>query len=61
MELYIVPSVVKISQMVSELLSGHDFHYKIFKGTYFRKNVGGVMVLVLCKLSYHVLYLYKVS
>ena len=25
--------VVKISQRVSELLNGHDFHTKIFKGS----------------------------
>ena len=28
-----IPSLVKISRRVSELLSGHDFHIKIFKGT----------------------------
>ena len=37
------------------------FYIKIFKGAPFRKNVGGVMVLVLCLLSDDALYLYKVS
>ena len=27
-----VPSFVKISQRVPELLSGHDFHSEVFKG-----------------------------
>ena len=29
---YICTKVVKISQRVLELLSGHDFHGEIFKG-----------------------------
>ena len=32
-----------------------------YKGDLFLKNVGGVMVLVLCLLSDDALYLYKVS
>ena len=47
----------------------HDISYrvdtifigKISKGHYFLKNVGGIMVLVLCILSEDGLYLYKVS
>ena len=34
---------------------------QFFKGDYFRKNVGGVMVLVLCLLSDDALYLYQIS
>ena len=32
---FVKPSFVKISQRVSELLSGHDFHTEIYKGAYF--------------------------
>ena len=39
---------MKISEKVSELLCGQDFHTKIFKGHNFIKNVGGVKVLDLC-------------
>ena len=35
--------------------------YKFSKGHHSLKNVGGVMVLVLCLLSDEALYLYKVS
>ena len=57
-----VPSLVKIPKRVSELLRIYDFHTKIFGGTLFRnKNVDGAMVLVLCTLSAHALYWYKVS
>ena len=34
---------------------------QIFKGDLLRKNVGGVMILVLCLLSDDALHLYKVS
>ena len=50
---------MKISKRVSELLSGHDFQYS--KGINSIKNVGRVIVLVLCTLSDDALYLYKVS
>ena len=52
---------MKISKRVSELLSGHDFQYSNFQRRISHKNVGRVMVLVLCTLSDDVLYLYKVS
>ena len=52
---------MKISKRVSELLSGQDFQYSNFQKNNFVKNVGGVMVLVLCLLSNVALYLYKVS
>ena len=43
---------MKISKRVSELLSGQDFQYSNFqKGNNSVKNVGGVMVLILCLLS----------
>ena len=32
--LYFVLSLIIISQSVSELLSGHDFHSEFFKGTF---------------------------
>ena len=38
-----------------------DVHNKNFKGQYFRKNVGGMSVLVVCTLSDDGLYLYQVS
>ena len=44
-----------------KLLSRHDFHSDIFKGTYLRKNVGGVMVHVLYTKSDNALYLYQGS
>ena len=40
-----------------DMISNSQF----FIGDLFRKNVGGVMVLVLCLLSDDALYLYKVS
>ena len=43
-----LPRYMKISQRVSKLLSGHDFQTEIFQWAKFSKNVGGVMVLVLC-------------
>ena len=53
---------MKISKRISEVLSGHDFQSSIFsKGINLVKNVGRVMVLVLCLLSDDALYLYKVS
>ena len=42
----IVPSFVKISQRVSELLSGHDLHTEIYKTPLISINtVNGVTVL----------------
>ena len=53
---------MKISKGFSELLSGHDLQYSGFSKRHNSvKNVGGVMVLVLCTLSDDALYLYKVS
>ena len=52
---------MNISQRVSELLIGHNFHSEIFKGASLHKNVSGVKVLILCTLSDDALYLYKVS
>ena len=57
--IYIGTRFVKISQRVSELLSGHDFHSEIFKGGLFRKNEGGVEVFILCISSEDTLYLFK--
>ena len=37
---YICTKIRKISQSVSELMSGHNFHSEIFKGWIF--SVGGV-------------------
>ena len=48
---------MKIFQQFSKLLSGHYFQTEIFKGHNFLKNVGRVMVLNLCTLSYDALYL----
>ena len=48
---------MKISQRVSEILSGQDIHTEISKGTNSVKNVGGVAIFVLCTLSDRVLYL----
>ena len=50
---------MKISKRVSEFLSRQDFQNS--KGNNSAKNVGGVMVLLLCLLSNVALYLYKVS
>ena len=44
-------SFMKIFWTVLKLQSGHDFNKKNLKGASFRKNVGGVSVLVLCTLS----------
>ena len=53
---------MKISKSVSELLSGHDFQHSNFqRGIISVKEIGGVMVPVLCTLSGDALYLYKVS
>ena len=38
--LVLLTSSMKISEKVSELLCGQDFHTKIFKGHNFIKNVG---------------------
>ena len=52
---------MKISKRVSELLR-LIFPFSGFsKGHNSEKNAGRVMVLVLCILSNHALYLYKVS
>ena len=59
--LYIVPSFVKLSLMVSKLLSGHDFYTEITKGNNSAKNVGGATVVNLCMSSGHALYLCQVS
>ena len=56
-----VPSVAKISQQFSKLLSGYYFQTEILKGHNSLKNAGGVMVLNLCTLSYDAIYLYQVS
>ena len=42
------------------VLSGHDIQTKIFQGAQFSKNVGGVMVFVLCTSSHNALYLYQI-
>ena len=52
---------MKISWTASKVYSGHDFHRKNFKGPLFHKNIGGVIVLVLCTSSDNGLYLYQVS
>ena len=52
---------MKISQRVSELLSGHGFLTEILKGHKSVKNVGGVTVLNLSILPDNALYLYHVS
>ena len=52
---------MKIFWTVSKLYSEHDFQKKKLKGSKFRKNVGGVSVLVLCTSSDDGLYLYQVS
>ena len=57
--LYIVQSVMKISQRVSELW--RDLISKVSKGNNSVNNVGGVMVSFLCTPSDDPLYLYKVS
>ena len=50
---------MKISYKVTELLSGHDFHTKIYNGAKFHENIGRIMLL-LCKLSDNAFYLYQV-
>ena len=52
---------MKISQRVSELLNGHNFPTKIFKGTNSVKKAGGVMVLYLCISFNGALYLHQVA
>ena len=42
-----VPSFVKIPQRDSDLLSGHDFPTKSFKGHNSVQNIGGITKLVL--------------
>ena len=61
MMVYICLRFIKIFSTVYKLKSGHDFCSKNFKGALFRKNVGGVTVIFLCKLSDGGLYLYKGS
>ena len=48
---------MKISLQFSKLLSGHYFQTEILKGHNSLKNVGQVMVLNLCTLSYDASYL----
>ena len=50
----------KISQRISELLSGHYFNTKIYKGHNSVEKVGRVTVLVLCILPVNALYLYLI-
>ena len=50
---------MKISQRVSELLSGHDFYSEVFKWDNSVKTV--LMVLVLCMSFDDALYLHQVS
>ena len=53
---------MKISQRVSEQLRDKISNFqKFFKGHHSVNNVGGVIVLVLCKSSDDALYLFKVS
>ena len=53
---------MKIFKRVSQSHSVARFPiFKFLKGNNSIKNVGGVMVLVLCLLSDDALYLYKVS
>lgn len=52
---------MKIPTVVSELLSGHDLHTKIFKGHGSVINESVVMVLDLGTLPNYALYLYQVS
>ena len=61
MMLYICTKFRKNISTGSELLSGHDFHTKIYKGHSLHKNVAGVTVLVFQTLSDNALYLYKLS
>ena len=48
---------MKISQRISEILSGQDIHTEISKGANSVKNVDGVTVFGVCTLSDRVLYL----
>ena len=57
MILYICTKFKKISQIISELSSTHDFYTEIYKGAYFVKTASGVMVLVLCMSSDNAIYL----
>ena len=58
--LSICAKFLETSQRGSELLSGYISLLKFSKGHNSVKNVGGVMVLVLCKSSDGALYLYQV-
>ena len=51
---------MKKSQQFSKLLSGHGFQTEIFKRHNSLKNVGQVIVLILCTLSYDALYLFYI-
>ena len=51
--------IVKLSQKISGLVSGHDLSSKNFKRHNSVKFVGGVTVFILCTLSDCALYLYK--
>ena len=51
-----LPSLTKLSQMVSKLYSGHDFYTENYKGNNSAKNVDGVTVVYLCTSSGHALY-----
>ena len=46
---------MKISLRVSRLLSGHDF-----QGELFSRNVGGIVVLILCSSPDNAIYLYQI-
>ena len=48
---------MKISQRVSELLSGHDFSTKVFKG--YVKKVDEIILLILSELPGRASYLYQ--
>ena len=56
--LYIYTHFKKISPRVSELFSGHIL--KFTKEHHSIKNVGGVMILILCTLTDNALYLSQV-
>ena len=61
MVVYIYFEFHKISLTILKLQNRHDFHTKTFKGHNSTKNVGGVIVLILCTSSDSGLYLYQVS
>ena len=52
---------MKISERVSVIERTRFPIFNFSKGNNSVKNVGGVMVLILCLLSHDALYLYKVS